>query len=241
MNGAPSWLRLALGSVILWVGTIFCIVGVPFFLLGAQEALGEFDFARNAQSVRATVVDKSIDYAEPGRNNKTRYLVHYRFAAPDGASIERTEAVPTEKWETAAVGGVLDVRFVKGDPSHSRTADTTDWPFALIFMSLGLIFCAVGGPLAYFGGRETTRQWRLWRTGVPVTATVTAITGSSTTINGVRQLQIRYRYKDASEAEHEATSAPMSPERALEWSKGRQGHARYDQQNADSSVWTGKA
>jgi hypothetical protein len=241
VTGAPSWVRLGASSVILWVGALFCTIGAPFFALGAHEALKELLFARNAQRVQATVVEKTLQIAQPGKNPTTRYLIRYRFAAADASQVERTESVPVEQWESVASGAAFEVRYLPGDPARSRAATDTDWPFALIFMALGAVFCAVGAPLAYFGGKETTRQWRLWRTGIAAPATVTGIAASSTTINGVRQLQILYRYKDSLGAAHEGRSAPMSPGAASEWSKGTSGFARYDERDPQSSIWTGSA
>jgi hypothetical protein len=241
LSGAPSWIRLAAGSVTLWIGAFFCLLGPLFFVVGAHQALAEYLFARDSQATEASVIGKTVQPAESGINSTTRYVIHYRFATADGSLVERSESVPVEIWESVEPGRAFSVRYVPGEPARSRAATTTDWPFAIIFMALGGIFCAVGGPLAYFGGRETTRQWRLWRTGIAVRATVTGVNASSTSVNNVRQLQILYRYKDALGAVHEATSAPMSPERAFAWSKGDAGSARYDPQNADSSIWTGKA
>jgi hypothetical protein len=241
VSGAPSWIRLAAGSVILWIGAFFCLLGALFFVVGAQEAVTDYLFARDSQATEASLIGKTVQPAESGLNSTTRYVIHYRFAAADGALIERYETVPVEMWESVKPGGSFSVRYVPGEPARSRAATTTDWPFALIFMALGGIFCAVGGPLAYFGGKETTRQWRLWRTGVGAAATVTGIAASSTTVNNMRQMQILYRYKDALGVEHEGSSAPMSAENAFAWSKGDHGSVRYDQQDADSSIWTGKA
>lgn len=241
MNGAPSWVRLGASSVILWVGAVFCVIGAPFFALGSHEALGEVLFVRDSRPARATVVAKRILAAEPGKNSTTRYLIQYRFATDDGSPVERSESVPVERWESVEPGGALEVRYLRGEPERSRAASATDWAFAGIFMALGAVFCAVGAPLAYFGAKETTRQWRLWRTGIAAPATVTGIAASSTTVNGVRQLQILYRYKDSLGAAHEARSAPMSPAAASEWSKGTSGVARYDEHDPKSSIWTGNA
>jgi hypothetical protein len=241
MSGAPSWIRLAAESVTLWIGAFFCLLGALFFVVGAHQALAEYLFSRDAQATEASVIGKTVQPAESGLNSTTRYVIRYRFVAADGSLVERSEFVPVETWEGVQAGSAIPVRYLPGAPTRSRADATADWPFAIIFMALGGIFCAVGGPLAYFGSRETTRQWRLWRTGIAVPATVTGISASSTRINNVRQLQILYRYKDALGAVHEATSAPMSPERTFGWSKGDTGSARYDPQNADSSIWTGKS
>jgi hypothetical protein len=241
LSGAPSWIRLAAGSVTLWIGVFFCLLGPLFFVFGAHEAVADYLFARDSQATEASLIGKTVQPAESGINSTTRYVINYRFAAADGAFIERSETVPVEIWESLKPGAAFSVRYVPGEPERSRAATTTDWPFVLVFMALGGIFCAVGGPLAYFGGRETTRQWRLWRTGIAVAAKVTGIAASSTTVNNMRQMQIQYRYKDAIGVEHEGSSAPMSAENASAWSKGDRGSVRYDQQDADSSIWTGKS
>ena len=240
MSAAPSWIRLAAGSIFFWVGGLFCLIALPLLVFAGNEALSESMFIRKSQPAQATVLEKSLQNAEPGKNSTTRYLLHYRFVAPDGTRVEQTETVSVEEWESAAPGGIFEIRFLPGQPARSRAANETDWPVATAFMALGVIFAGVGGLLVFIGGKETMRQWRLWRTGIPVPATVTSITSSSVTINGVRQLQICYRYKDSLGVTHDGSSSPMSPDRAAEWSKGDRGFARFDQQNTDSSIWTGK-
>ena len=238
---APSLWQLAKNSVLLWLGLVFVLIGAVFASIAIDTALNEIAFAKRGQTVEATIVDKSLQTADFDRNPSTRYLIHYRFTRPAGAKAEETKAVSVEEWELLAPGNIFKIRVLPGAQPESRVTQDSDWPFVVAFTTLALIFIVVGAPLLWFGIRAIRRQRQLWHTGTTAPATVTAVAPSSTWINGKRQWEIRYAYKDSSGGNHNGRSNSMPEDEAKRWHNGDHASARFDPKAADSSIWLGSA
>ena len=240
MSGPSLW-QLAKNSVFLWVGLLFVPIGAVFIGVGVSMALEERAFANRGQTADATVVDKSLEKANFDNNPSTRYIVRYRFTTPAGAAVEQTRQVSVEEWERLAPGSILPIRFLPERPVDERLADDSTWAGVVAFLTLGLIFVAVGIPLLVSALREISRQRRLWRTGTTVPALVTGVAASSTVVNGVLQWEIRYSYTDPAGAKHQGRSNCMPEHEARQWRRGDRGLARLDPNATASSIWLGNS
>lgn len=240
MSAAPSLWNLAKRSVQLWVGLLFVPIGILFFAIGVSFGMEERSFAKSGVIASATIVERSLQKADFDKNPSTRYLLRYRFVTAAGAQIEETRQVPVEEWERLAPGSVTQIRYLPSAPSSARVAQESNWGAVAAFCALGLLITAVGAPLLVIAVREVLRQWRVGRTGTTVRAVVSAVVPSSTSINGVRQWEIRYRYKDANGVIHEGRSNCMPPAEAQKWRNGDGAQARIDPKSVDSSVWLGE-
>ena len=154
------WQLVKENSVYLWVGLVFVPVGTIFFIVGIHLALEERAFAKRGATVAATISGKSLVKADFEHNPSTRYLLHYRFMAPEGKPIEETKVVSVEDWERLSAGDVWEVRVLPGTTAETRLTAKTSWPAVLSFLALGLIFAVVGIVLLVIGVREIGRQWR---------------------------------------------------------------------------------
>ena len=157
----PSLWQLAKkNSVYLWVGLVFVPVGTIFFIVGIHLALEERAFVKRGATVVATIAGKSLVKADFNYNPSTRYLLHYRFMAPEGRAIEETKVVSVEDWERLSAGDVWEIRVLPGTTAESRLTSKTSWPAVVSFLALGLIFVVVGSVVFVIGVREIGRQWR---------------------------------------------------------------------------------
>ena len=238
---APSLWRLAKNSIFLWVGLVFVPIGAVFSVIASVATVEELAFEKNGQAIDAAIIDKSLQKADFEKNPSTRYLVRYRFDTAAGTQIEETKVVSVKEWEQLAPGGIFRIRVLPGANPQSRVSQDSNWPFVAALATLGLIFLAVGTPLLVLGVREIRRQRQLWRTGTTVAAVVTAVTSSSTRINGVLQWEIHYFYTDASGAKHKGKSNTMPEQEARQWQKGDHASARFDPGATDSSIWLGNS
>ena len=233
MMPPPLW-RLAFRSLFLLVGLIFSVLGIVFGGIGAVLAMDERAFDTEGRTVDATILNRGIVKADFDRNPATRYFLRYRYAPPDGAPAIGTRTVSVEEWERSPPGTRTRVRAVAG---KSRDVDASDWGGVLAFSALGLILLGVGLPLFYLGAREVRRVRRVWHSGVSMPAVVTAVSTSSTTINGVRQWEIRYAYTDAGGVKRQAKSDYMPESEAKRWRVGDSATVLVDPQAGESSVW----
>jgi hypothetical protein len=232
----PLW-RLALRSIFLLVGLVFSVLGLVFGGIGAMLGLDEHAFDTEGRTLEATVLNRGIVKADFDRNPSTRYLLRYRYQPPQGAPVIDSRTVSVEEWERSPPGTRTRVRAVAG--GKSRGVEASDWGAALTFSALGLIFVGVGLPLFYVGAREVRRERRVWHSGVSMPAVVTAVSPSSTWINGVQQWEIGYSYTDAGGVKHKAKSDYMPGAEARRWRVGDTGAALVDPQAGESSVWAG--
>jgi hypothetical protein len=122
--------------------------------------LEERAFAKRGATVAATIADKSLVRADFEHNPSTRYLLHYRFRAPAGRSIEETKDVSVEDWERLSAGDVWEIRVLPGTSAETRLTSNTNWPAVVAFLTLGLMFVVVGIVMLVIGVREIGRQWR---------------------------------------------------------------------------------
>ena len=99
----------------------------------------------------------------------------------------------------------------------------------------------MGGLIFLNGMRGIARELSLARNGLITTATVTDVSESDVSFNGIAQWRIRYRYHDQRGREHAGESGPMPPEEARDWQAGKQGHVRFDARAPKKSVWIGNS
>lgn len=241
MMQEPSFLRLARRSVILWVGVPFFAIGSIFLHFGIQDLLQEHRYQLEGIAAQATVLSKSLVRAKRGENSRTKYLLTYRFTTTAREAIENTNEVPVEEWERLDEGSSYQVTYLPDSPNASRGADETDWDSAIVFTLLGAIFALVGGTMSFFSLRHILLALRILREGMIAEGTVLAVRATGTTINHVRQWELRYQYRDHLGQTHEGVSEPLSPDEASAWHKGATGTVRFDRLRPQDSAWVGKA
>lgn len=241
MMQEPSFLRLARRSVILWVGVPFFAIGSIFLYFGIQDLFQEHRYQREGIVAQATVLSKSLVRAKRGENSRTKYLLIYRFTTTAREVIENTNEVPVEEWEHLDEGSSYQVTYLPNSPNASRGADQADWDLAIVFTLLGAIFALVGGTMSFFSLRHILVALRILREGMLAEGTVLAVQATGTTINRVRQWELRYQYRDPLGQTHEGVSELLSPDEASAWHKGATGTVRFDRLRPQDSAWVGKA
>ena len=135
-------IRIGIGffgrTFFLWFGAFFTAIGLIFVYVGIQDADRERAYQEEGRTVEAVVVDKTIKRASREGNNRTRYEIAYRFAAPDGRAVEGLDQVEVEEWERLAPGSRFKVTYLPGAPETSRAAGSGDATAAHLLAS-GLI------------------------------------------------------------------------------------------------------
>ena len=111
----------------------------------------------------------------------------------------------------------------------------------------GVIFAVIGGGtlaggafLAVKGVKRILLHRRLRREGATTEGTVVDVALSDVSINKVRQLIVRYSYRDNRGKTHEGESGYLSPQEAAEWKTGDRGKVLYDKEQPDQHVWVGR-
>lgn len=226
-------------AVVLWVGTIFVVAGTAGAITTFVDWRRSVAFEREAVPTSATVVATSIEPASRDGAPRTRYLVTYRFAAPDGRTIERTEDVPVAQWEALAAHDTLEVRYRPADPDDAQLQpEQAAWVGPLL-MGLTVLFVLVGVLLARPGWRRAHLIWRVHRSGVLTEAVVTDIAPAGVTVNRVPQWHLCYEFRDRDGRMQTGTSDLLAPDEAAEWRRGDRGAVRYDRGRPRDSVWLG--
>jgi hypothetical protein len=219
------------------------VIGAIFTAIGLNEAANERPYQVRGITVDATVNEKSIERANRGENPRTRYLVTYHFASPEGREIEGSGEVSVEKWERLETGGKVSITYLPDAPASSKLEGSSNdaWITVYVFLAIGGVFTLLGGGLALYDGRTVVRSIRISRHGQPTRGTVNRVEPTSTTINRVRQWRLRYQYRDHVGRTQEGESHLLSPDEASAWHEGDTGAVRFDRERPQHSVWMGEA
>jgi hypothetical protein len=229
---------IASRSVLLWVGSVFLILGLVLFTIGVRTSLEEHAYRTHGLSIDAVVLEKSILRADRD-NPATRYQISYRFTSSAGEELTGTADVPVEEWERLEAGQTFAVTYLPGDPASSRPPGGDEWIAALVISLVGGVFTCIGAGLAFAEIRKLVQAARILRHGLVAEGTVVRTEPTATSINRVTQWQIRYRYCDHIGREQEGVSHLVSPDEAAGWKDGDQGKVRFDRNHPDVSLWVG--
>ena len=137
--------RIARKSMLLWFGAAFLTGGLVCFLMGVSGVVKEREFRSQSRLVTGVVLRKSIQPASRQGNSSTKYEITYRFTTEDGKTIEGTDAVNVERWESLDVGSGFEIGYLPGKPQSSRAASSGGMETAIVAIVLGSIFAGVGG------------------------------------------------------------------------------------------------
>lgn len=142
---------LIAGIIVLGIGTLFCFMGIVFWLVGHRPCTGQTDgtvigFCRSAQSFNNGGFDKLSTM--PGSQNigtRTRYpVIEYTV---NGVLYRRANPVA---YNCAMVQRLLgQPRAVYYDPERPERASLSKYS---VFRILGTIFIVIGAVLALIGG-----------------------------------------------------------------------------------------
>ncbi|HEV8712575.1 MAG TPA: DUF3592 domain-containing protein [Candidatus Binatia bacterium] len=240
MPQGTSFFRLARRSVVFWVGALFLFIGSVFLVVGIQETIQEAHYQGEGRVAPAVVVNKSINPAKRRENSSTQYKVTYRFTTAAGQTLEGTDTVSVEEWESLEAGSPTQVTYLPEAPQSNRLAGKSDLGSTVVFIVLGAIFASIGGFLFFRDLRRIRHELRLRHVGIAAEGIVLEVRPSNTKINNVRQWNIYYRYPDHLGQTHEGRSDPLPPDEAWVWQAGDTGIVRFDQQHPQNSVWVGK-
>lgn len=235
-----SVLKTLRRSVFLWFGAFFCSVGLIATYVAVQEWRAQRHFEQEAVSVQATVVNKSMEKATSDGNQRTKYLVPYRFSAVDGQPIEKSGEVSVDEWERLKEGSPFPVKYLPSDPSITQTDAQDPWWLPLIFVAGGLLFTVIGAAVGRSDLRHVLLVIRLSRKGSPAEGTVRKVWPTSTRINKVTQWQLSYEFRDHVGRMQQGESHLLSPDEAADWHSGDKGAVRFDRERPEDSVWNGK-
>lgn len=236
----PSLWTIARGSILLWIGILFSIVGLVFLTFGLRASLEEQAYKTQGLATQALVIEKTLVRADRQHNPRTRYLVSYRFTSADGEEITGTADVPVEDWERLEPGQPFAVTYLPGEPDSSRPPGGEEWIAALLFSLFGGGFALLGAGLAFVDGRALLRAVRVLRHGIDTEGTVIRAGPTGTTINRVPQWRIHYRYRDHLGRHQEGASHLVSPEEGSAWKEGDRGAVRFDRERPEISLWAGR-
>jgi Protein of unknown function (DUF3592) len=227
----------ALRDILLPVGGLCLFAGVTLALTAGQAAL-EY---REAIELQGVVVGKELVRATREQERGTQFVLRIRASLPDGGVVETEEALERKAWEARAVGDAHRVLYLPGKRKTLAPAGSNQFAGYVIMGAVGGVLAILGAALLRRPiGRVFARR-RLLAQGAQATASVSEVFQTSTAVNRVILWQLRYRYRDAHGAEHEAESDLMTPGEAAAWRAGESGPILYDPARPASSVWLGSA
>lgn len=155
-------LKRIIGPMFLGFGILMILIGVG---IGVEDTITRNNFATNAYSVNAVIVD-IVQWVDFEGDLRGRAYVNF-----DSGGINIT--APLNHWTSSMVIGQIHELLVdRNNPHNFRSAQSFIWITVLITTSLGLIFGAIGVVLTLQERRKKQiREW-LFANGVSVWADV---------------------------------------------------------------------
>jgi hypothetical protein len=233
-------------NMLIWVGGIFLLAGIPILCLGIWFARDEANQKRldtEGQSVQGIVLTKTTSTSTSSRSStsSTSYYVTYRFKTSAGQVVRGTSRVSRGTWEQLLEREPVEVQYLADSPEVSRISGADqDGLRTLLFVGLGGMATVIGLILFPVGFRQATTARRLLRHGLLIAATVEKVAEANASFNGVAQWWVYYRYVDPQGHAWSGRSGYMPPEEASLWHPGDNGWARCDPQRPKKSIWIGR-
>jgi hypothetical protein len=233
----PSFFRLATKQFWLLFGGIWFVVGSVFAGVGAGMLISNWRYHTTGVTVAAKITEKST---RTGSKGKRICQVGYEFTTQDQYHVRGQDDVPCDVWAGLEEGGEVTVQYLTARPEENRITEASDRWLPIIFAGIGSVFGGIGGFLVLRSLNRIRTVLRLFREGIPVQGTVTAVAPSSVSINRVQQWVIKYSYRDQMGQTREGESDYMPPEEAEAWHEGDTGAVRFDQSRPEISHWFGR-
>jgi hypothetical protein len=233
----PSFWPLARQSAGFWLGGILFLLASIAFLAGGSPLYDDWNFAMHAVATKGMVLTKEIErYGK--RNDSKRYRATYRFTAA-GRTFEGRSELSFDEWQRLIEREPAEVLYLSNTPAASRLAGPRPWLWKASIALLGAIFATIGGTILRGAVRQARLEWRLRRSGVHATGTVTELRDRNLKINDVRQWRLHYEFRDYRGRRHQNT-ADLAEDEAQTWKVGETGKVLYDSARPDDAVWLGR-
>jgi hypothetical protein len=243
---------VALTAKSFWAffGSLWLLVGLPFFLiglyLGVQHTTTERRLEAEGRTVEGIVLSKAIrtntssSSSTGSTSTSTSYEVTFRFPTDEGPVISSLD-VSADAWDRLVEREPIAVTYLPDDPARHRVeGQAAGWFLPAMFTGIGGVFAGVG---AFILLRDLVRRRmieRLRHEGLTADASVTAVAPARIAINGVRQTVVHYRYRDQRGIEYTG-SETLAPEAGAEWNAGDAARVRYDPRRPSDNLWLGRA
>jgi hypothetical protein len=237
MMNQPSFFRLATKQFWLLFGGIWFLVGSVFAVVGAGLVLSQWRYHTDGVTVQAKVAEKST---RTGSKGKRTCHVTYEFTTQDQFHVTGNDQLPCDVWAGLNEGEEVRVQYLAARPEENRITEGSDIWLPFVFTGIGTVFGGIGGFLVVRSLNRVRTVLRLFREGIPVQGTVTAVAQSNVNINRVPQWVIKYTYTDHVGQKREGESDYMSPADADAWHEGDTGAVRFDQAHPEISFWVGR-
>ena len=154
----PSFLKNRIGPATAF-GTVILFVGAIFLLIGVVNLREERAFRTYGKTATAIVLTKSSHEEYDHQNNReTHYDLGYRFTTDDGKSVRGSAQVNWRTWRSIHERDPIQIVYLPQHPARNRLA--SDHPGFLLWIVsvLGTLLVGGGAILAGYGLIGTTRN-----------------------------------------------------------------------------------
>ena len=223
-------------------GGIWLALGLIFLPIGLSLAWHEYQRSTSvpAEGALAVGIVLTKTVASSSKNSDP-YSIEFRFTTPGGKQIKGAAKVTRDEWNILTERGAIKVGYLPDNPQINRVLGQIGGTVpALIFSLLGGVFSLLGGVIFGIGFVRMRRIGRIRRIGQSAQALVESVNETNFSVNNVRQVSVRYSYKDQTGREHRGNSEPMPPEQGELWKPGDRGAIRFDGNASQKSAWIGK-
>lgn len=223
-------------------GLAWLVFGIPFMLLGRHILNLDARYASEGIKATATVLGKRVEekWNSKEKRNDISYYITYKFSPEGAPALESSASVSRDQYDKSSENAPIEVEYLKAEPEKSRLVGNNDKVMGFVMLGVGGLLTLIGCVCLYIDIKARRKINRLMASGILGQGTITGIQHSNLTINNVRQLQIKYSFKDGTGRAFEGVSDTMAPSIADAWKTGDKGQIRYDRSSPNENIWLGK-
>jgi hypothetical protein len=165
------------GSVPLFAGGIFALVGTVFLIISVAFTATTLSFLGGAERTEGVVVDHSLRTStDRDGNSRSAYYPVVEFTAPDGQTVSFESSTGSNP-PSNDVGDQVEVAYDPDDPSDARlTSFVSLYLLPLIFGGIGILFTPIGVVLLVIGIGKRNARNKILQHGAEVWAEIAEVT-----------------------------------------------------------------
>jgi hypothetical protein len=225
-------------KVLLYVGVIWLLAGLPVLAFGVRQLREDMHFATAGRQTVGLVLSMAPRAGSRNRTGPTRgYHVLYTFKTPERLGVANEATMSRSAYNALSNGGPIDIVYLPENPYQSRARG--EYSMVWVTLPMGLVFTSIGVICLGIAIPQIVSDARLRRHGVLTEATVTNVVLADVKINSVQQARVGYHFNDERGLRQEGRSPLMPEPDATQWTAGRRVYVKYDCARPSKSLWIG--
>lgn len=229
------------GSYFLFFGLAWLLFSIPFIATGYFMIQSESAYENSSKKTSGLLISKFERDSRSNKQTTRSYYFRYKFTDDRGQEIEGEDNVGSEIFGNAVEGRSVPVQYIPGSSREkNRVIDgSSDSIAGYLFIGFGVLELFVGAAFLVPALLRLAAINALEQKGTTTEGEITTVGPGTVSFGGVRQWQLKYKFKDSKGNSYEGRSEHFPPQNGQDLKKGDKVKVRYDKDRPTVNVWLG--